>query len=84
MNDNLIWKWSVKTYNPECFQAEVIPAIAEVGGETIEAQDDLGEALYWVRLPAHVMREQIDSIRKLDVYSVWELKRRNSFYEPPE
>ena len=83
MSANLIWKWSVKTYNPECFQQEVVPAIAELGGEAIETSDNLGESLYWVKLPAHVVREQIDTLRKLDVYSVWELQRRNSYY-PPE
>jgi len=84
MSKNYIWKWTVKTYNPECFQQEVVPAIAELGGEAIATNDCLGEALYWVRLPAHVVREEIDSLRKLDVYSVWELQRRNSYYNPPD
>ena len=84
MSANLIWKWSVKTYDPECFQQEVIPAIAELGGETRETLENLGESLYWVKLPAHVVREEIDSLRKLDVYSVWELQRRNSYYNPPD
>jgi len=82
MSVNTVWKWSVKTYNPECFQQEVEPMIQEHGGSVTEVSAALGVSHYWVKLPAHILREQLNELVDLDTHATWMLERRGSFYDP--
>jgi len=82
MSVNSAWKWSVKTYDPVCFQTEVEPMIQEQGGEVIEVSAALGVSHYWVKLPAYILQEQLNDLVDLDTHATWILERRGSFYDP--
>ena len=82
MNANQIWKWSVQTYNPECFQEEVVAYIRELDGLVEEVSSSLGESHYRVKLPAQILQEQLNTLIDLDIHSTWILIRAGSVNKP--
>jgi hypothetical protein len=64
------------------FKEEVVPAIEELNGSSTVTSEIGFEAQYWVKLPASIMREELDSLINIDKYSTWVIERESSFYSP--
>ena len=80
-----VWKFTVTSGHPEFFAQEVVPIIEELEGSALETSQILGESQYWVKLPAHIVKDELDSLMEMDKYSTWVIERRGqTMYYPPE
>jgi len=77
-----VWKFTVTSGHPQMFKEEVVPAIEELNGSSTVTSEIGFEAQYWVKLPASIMREELDSLINIDKYSTWVIERESSFYSP--
>jgi hypothetical protein len=79
-----VWKFTVTSGHPEFFGLEVVPMIEELEGSVLVTSQILGESQYWVKLPAHIVKEELDTLMEHDKYSTWVVERRGALYNPPE
>jgi len=77
-----VWKFKVTSGHPDLFNQEVVPVIEELSGSSTVTSDIGFETQYWVKLPASIMREELDSLISIDKYSTWVVERQSSFYNP--
>ena len=57
-----VWKFTVTSGHPQMFKEEVVPAIEELNGSSTVTSEIGFEAQYWVKLPASILREELDSL----------------------